>query len=191
MSPETVEHFLEDFRTDPDVLKSDSKAIAKFIRASAVSGDLTDWTVALVSVDDEETKGASIGGLGVGLVMRKLLAPNGTLTIKRIVNPADETLDLTDEERARALAVTVDRWREAGVATRQPSVPVGWAVRQQRTHERGLLLLYPLSIYDAHTSVGPVVGLAVSFPSRGVEREIEYVVNQVHLANEFGWEDEA
>jgi len=191
VSPEVVEHFLEDFRTDPDVLKSDSKAIAKFIRASAVSGDLVDWTVALVSVDDDETKHASIGGLDVGLVTRKLLAPNGTLTIKRIVNPADETLDLTDEERVRALEATVDRWRKAGVATKQPTVPVGWAVRQQRTRERGLLLLYPLSIYDASTSVGPVVGFAVSFPSRGVEREIEYVVNQVHLTDEFGWEDDA
>ena len=80
ISPEVVEHFLEDFRTDPDVLKSDSKAIAKFIRASAVSGDLSDWTVALISVDDEETKHASVGGLDVGLVTRKLLAPNGTLT---------------------------------------------------------------------------------------------------------------
>jgi hypothetical protein len=148
---------------------------------------LVKWTVALVSVDEGDTKNARIGGLDVGLVQRKLLAPNGTLTIKRIVNPADETLDLTDEERARALEATIDRWREAGVATKQPSVPVGWAVRQQRTRERGLLLLYPLSI----TAVGPVVGFAVSFPSRGVEREIEYVVNQVHLADEFGWEDDA
>jgi hypothetical protein len=191
VKPEIVEHFLEDFRTDPDVLKSDSKAIAKFIRASAASGDLSEWTVALVSVDDDEGKRASIGGLEVGLVTRKLLAPNGTLTIKRIVSPSDETLDLTEGERARALAATIDRWREAGVATKQPTVPVGWAVRQQRTRERGLLLLYPLSIYDASTSVGPVVGFAVSFPSRGVEREIEYVVNQVHLADEFGWEEEA
>ncbi len=188
--PDVVEQFLEDYRTDPDVLKSDSHAIAEFIRASAASGDLVDWTVALISVGDGPD--AFIGGLEVGLVRRQLLTPGDTLAIKRIVSPTDETLDLTMEERARALEATSQSWAEAGGKTKQPRVPIGWAVRQQRTRERGLLLVYPLTIEDRDRAMvaAPVVGFAVSFPSTGSEREIEYAVNEVYWTSEFGWEDE-
>ena len=131
--PEVIEQFLEDYRTDPDVLKSDSHAIAEFIRASAASGDLVDWTVALISVGDGP--GASIGGLGVGLVRRQLLTPGETLAIKRIVSPTDETLDLTMEERARALEATIQSWA-GGRREDQAASGSGWMGRQAAADPR-------------------------------------------------------
>ena len=69
-------------------------------------------------------------------------------------------------------------------------MPVGWAVREQRTTERALLLLYPLNIVagDGGTVVAPVIGFAISFPKVGSDEEIEYAVNQVFWEQQYAWE---
>ena len=130
-----------------------------------------------------------MGPLPVGLATRRPLPSDSTIAIRRIVSPTDEALDLSDAERKEALRLTIANWHERGGAARggrEPRVPVGWSIRRMRTPERGLLLVYPLHIETVEGT--PVVGFAVSFPGSGADREIEYMVNQVHLQNEFGWE---
>jgi hypothetical protein len=126
-------------------------------------------------------------------VRRKKLSQDGeTVTIQRIVSPVDETIDLTDEERSAALDQTIASWRQGGRGSTEPQVPVGWAVREQRTTDRALLLLYPLNIVtaDGATVAAPVIGFAISFPKMGSDEEIEYAVNEVFWEQQYAWETE-
>lgn len=186
---EPVLRFLSSYTTHPEAMKANSPALHQFVEARVAIGELTDWTVALISVADAETR--RIGGIDVGLVRRKKLSQDGqTLTIQRIVSPVDETIDLSDLERSAALEQTVANWREGGRGLNEPQVPVGWAVREQRSTERALLLLYPLNIVaaDGGTAVAPVIGFAISFPKMGSDDEIEYAVNQVFWEQQYAWE---
>lgn len=183
--------FLSTYATHPEAMKANSPALHQFVEARVAEGELTDWTVALISVADGETR--SIGGVDIGLVRRRRLSQDGhTLTIQRIVSPVDETIDLSETERSAALAQTIASWRDGGRGSSEPHVPVGWAVREQRTTERGLLLLYPLNIVaaDGQTVAAPVIGFAISFPKMGSDEEIEYAVNQVFWEQQYGWESQ-
>jgi len=167
--------------------------IESFVQARAAAGELTNWTVALVSV--AEGREVSVGPVKVGAVKRSCLDENPTrdYRIRRIVSPGDELIDLTDAQKERALEEAIKTWEEqkaAGVhrADRRPTVPVGWAVRLQRPPERALLLVYPLDASPLEERA--LVGFAVSFPGRGSMIPIEYVVNEVYWENNFGWETE-
>ena len=188
VSADAVLGFLSTYTTHPEAMKANAPALVQFVKARLDEDELINWTVALVSVADAETR--SIGGVDVGLVTRKKLSQDGqTLTIQRIVSPVDETIDLTAGERAAALDRTVASWREGGRGSKEPQVPVGWSVREQRTTERALLLLYPLSIVsDNDVIAAPVIGFAISFPKMGSDEEIEYAVNQVFWEQQYAWE---
>ncbi len=186
---DVIRTFLTQYRTHPDAVKADSIALGKFIQASNADGELIDWTVALISVSAGRLH--VLGGHSVGLVEREGIAVDAAnLTIRRVVSPGDETLDLSEEERARAVERTIESWRAAGKGTREPTVPIGWAVREQRARERALLLLYPLAVKSGEDRIGPVLGFAISFPKASSDKEIEYAANQVYWASEYGWENQ-
>jgi hypothetical protein len=192
VSADAVRGFLAGYRTHPDAVKADSLALSKFIEASNANGELVDWTVALISVDNSKYDW-TVAGLDVGLVEREGLTgatDTSNLAIRRIVNPSDETLDLSSSQRTRALERTIESWRRAERGTREPTVPVGWAVREQRPRDTALLLLYPLSVGADVGRIGPILGIAISFPKAASDVEVEYAANQVYWTSEYGWEDQ-
>lgn len=186
---EAVVGFLSTYTTHPEAMKANAPALRQFVEARLIEGELIKWTIALASVDGAETR-ATIGGVDVGLVHRTGKVDGQTVAIGRIVSPVDETIDLTANERQKALARTIESWREADRGTREPSIPVGWTVRAQRSTDRALLLLYPLTIdtQDGEVVVSPVIGFAISFPKTGSDEEIEYAVNQVFWEQQYAWE---
>ena len=190
-----VIHFLQDFRTHRDAPKVSSRLIAEFIQKKNASGDLVEWTVALLT-GGQSGRFAVIGPAGsVQLTKRQEIGGEaGKFSVRRIVSPSDEMIGLTREERERALGATKAVWEKRDAATRGecPDIPSGLQIRDVRSRKRGLLLLYPIQLYrgDEPLSTGPekpVIGVALSFPSAelGADEGVEYRVNNIYYDQEF------
>lgn len=190
---EQVARYLEQYQTHPDSVRARSDLLAQYVRSRMAVGELTNWTVALISRTGGEAN--EIGGRTVGMIERAPhppLQPGETLTdryvIRRLVSPPDEALDLSDPEREEALAITQAAWQmDRGRSQRDepPEVPSGTSIRSTRSPGRGLLLIYPLNPARAGRDGPPIVGIAVSFPKAEGAATIQYRVNNVYWAQEF------
>jgi len=192
VAADVVLRFLGSYRTHPQVISVNSRMMESFVRARVSAGELTHWTVVLASVGRGRTE--RVGRLTIGLVGRTPLSSSRerAYRIKRIVNPSDECLDLTEGQHRQALEDTRESWRRTqvnrpqGTKRKPPDVPIGWAVRRQRPPDRGLLIIYPLDASPREQR--PLVGCAVSFPATGSTDPIKYIVNEVYWEQHFGWE---
>jgi hypothetical protein len=187
---EDVASYLETFRTHPAARKAQSPLLGKYIRSRMRDGELIDWTVALVSNPKAEVM-AKISELSVGLIQRSSLHTAkelGRYVIRRIVSPNHEWIDLSPEQRDRALRATRYEYeQDPGRYKSAPDRPGGLHIRNERRPQRGLLLLYPLDPRRASiASDQPIIGWAVSFPGSPRAQPIEYVVNNVYWEQEFG-----
>ena len=187
---ESVADFLEEFRTHPQATKAQAAVMAKYIRARIKDdpAELTEWTVALLSNPEAAV---DIGGHEIGRTKRAHFPADKKSTdvyaIRRLLSPADERIDLSDDELTCAKAHTAELWESGRIRSKSDSVPSqvnGRSVRRCRPPTRGLLLIYAL---DETQALGvapgtPIMGIAVSFPeSRGAGAgAIEYVVNNVY-----------
>ncbi len=182
-----IAQLMSSVRTHPNSFKAQSSLIMKYIQAQLAKGELIRWTVALLSSRDA-TESVTIAGKSIGLITRAHIEnANGKCSIRRLVSPRDEALDLTESERAAALARTREHWAEnRGKYKRQeePGLPSGGWIRQERPPQRGLLLVYPLDTLG--TNPGPLMGFAISFPSSDTAIAVEYMVNNVYWEQEFG-----
>lgn len=171
-------------------------AIADYITNRIADGELTKWTVVLGSSTDPKASPAAIGGLDVGLYERTpyrgteyRLAQDGHYSMRQIISPRDEFIDLTSEQREEALRRTKQAWHiDRGRRKTEPTIPSGPEIREQRPRDRGLLVLYPLRRPavpdDAPRGVeltdGPVIGFLASFPHSPGAPAVDYVVNRVY-----------
>ncbi|MDP1819819.1 MAG: hypothetical protein Q8K58_08015 [Acidimicrobiales bacterium] len=180
---EEVTAFLRSFRTHPGASKAQSQMLVSYIdgRLKADPPELTDWTVALIS-----NPGAKVAfaGLDVGLTKRSSLVETDTYySIRRLLSPPDEALDLSPEEYDQALART--RQQIAANDTKgEPSAPSGQLVRRARPTSRGFLMMYLLdpsviTMPDGDDTTA-VVGIGLSFPYTDNSAAIEYTVNNVY-----------
>jgi Z1 domain len=189
-----VIRLLKNIETHRDSLRANSKLLAEYISAQLAKSELRSWTVVLKSKgkfkSDEMPKCVDISGFRVGLYKRTKSTASSAdrYSIKRLVSPADESIDLPEDIRRRI--------REE---TKQDSTPRNQAVdgesnnpfRRQRSSDRGLLLIYPLDPEDAGwSSEPPILGFAISFPGSTNASSVEYRVNNVYYSEEFGDEDE-
>jgi hypothetical protein len=194
-SPAAIVDFLESYQTHPAATKADGPHLARYVRERLVDDELTDWTVALISSRDTARSGpVLVGGLPVGPVRRSEVAPStDRYSIRRLVSPTDETLDLSADKIAEALArtqATRDAMGDQGEGGKgQVKVPAGPAIREVRSPAQGLLLVYALMPDGATPALPlPAIGFAVSFPFSTRAKPIDYTVNVVYLQQEFGWE---
>jgi hypothetical protein len=199
VSGEAVVDFLTDYITHETAIKVQSWVLKKYIQARMADNELIEWTIALISIEDNIQNGSPfyIADLPVGFVQRSGIddQSESKYRIRRLVSPRDEYLDLSEEERTWALEETRKRWEEQPDKTHVkeiPDIPSGQIIRRIRPAKRGLLLLYVLKYDSAPPSVPhvPIVGFAISFPKskRGEEAAIEYVVNNIFWQQEFGGE---
>ena len=169
--------------TSRESWKANSRAIADYIRDRVANGALEHWTVALLA-GGRSGDTADIGPCRVSLIKRtnKSVEQRGKYTIGRLVSPADEMIDLGEEEIQEALRQTVKAWEMKKPPKRdQPRDPSGPFIRRQRDSSRGLLLIYPIGTGPGQT---PLMGFAVSFPWDVNAREIEYAENSVKQLEE-------
>ena len=116
-------------------------------------------------------------------------------SIRRLISPRDEAIDLDEAAWMAALAETrqafhADPGRNGG--RDEPDAPNGPAIRKVRPKERGVLLLYALDPALAGPKAGlpadapAVVGFAVSFPASSTAVRVKYHVNNIYWEQEYG-----
>ena len=186
ITADKVLDFLASYTTHADAQRADTQLLLRYIRAQLANRELTDWLVRLVSSGTADHF-IEWDNRKIGLITR---APHpveqGTeeYTIRRLVNPDDESADLSQAQRDKALELTILNWESSTrqrKAEKRPERPNGMEARIQRDKTRGLLLLYPLDPAPAGLEVGspPVIGLAISFPRSDTAKEISYTVNNI------------
>jgi hypothetical protein len=204
--------FLAAFREHEASRKVRTRLLADYIRKETGQGRLGRWTVLLAGGDSAHQ--VSLGGTTVQMVRRSWhldgddaekgshradLIRTNHFRIRRLVNPPDEAVDLTDAERERAMTLTLDDWEQSGRTRRKPDRPSGPRIREVRRDDRGLLILYPLDGRDSEDGAIhatskvesdavdiPVVGFAISFPQvhLSLASTVEYVVNNIYFDQE-------
>jgi hypothetical protein len=203
---EVIAEFFEAFITHPKARKVNSALLRDFVRAMAVTGELTSWTVVLLGGG---TGGSHTfqGGLTIDSMIKR--ADEGIpdrYSIGRLLSPRDEAIDLDDTAWTAALDQTKRAWKpdparqKDGVKPNPPETPNGPAVRYIRGRGcegvapapmRGLLLLYPLDPQQAGNDVfgertAPVMAFGVSFPSSDSGVKVEYAVDHLKWSQEYG-----
>lgn len=185
---ENVIRFLEAYNTHPE--GTNTGKIAEYIQLQQKNDELTHWTVAICGGNEPpvELKWPVPG------VRRKKntrggdynVAQRGKFTIGRVLSD-DEWLDLSEEQKAKALEITLKNHTAKQATKKTPTKPDGISIRQVRPPRRGLLLIYPIV---AQSEPGfeppcPLVGLGISLPcSRHAEAMVKYVVNNPYYESQ-------
>lgn len=200
----SVISFLREYRTHSASFRIMSPLIADFIEEMNKDGELTKWTTALIGKESApDDKHRTVGGCTVSLLLRKRTAEHADrYSIKSLISPRDQAIDLTETEWAAALELSRRTWRndtDRNDGRIPPSEPRGPQIRHVLgegvaeagiTHrrERGLLMLYLLDPAGAGlqdlVDADPVVAWAISFPSSTSDRRVS---NSKYIANSVLW----
>ncbi|MDX1063882.1 endonuclease [Sinorhizobium medicae] len=198
VSADYVLEFLEGYRSHQEARKANSTLLAQFIRSLVPRGELTRWTVALIGGGEGETIRFD-DGISVEMLRRGAHGRHtDRYSIRRLMSPRDEAIDLEEEAWMSALAETrrafhADAGRNRG--REEPDVPNGPAIRRLRPRERGALFLYGIDPALAGPDAGlyddspPVIGFAVSFPASDSGVRVKYSVNNIYWEQEYGGAD--
>jgi hypothetical protein len=162
------------------------EALRRYIREQVGKGELTEWTIALVS--KQVANQIKIGELSVSVVDRKEReSPDPTRFSTQAVvgGRADEAIDLSVDEFQLAIRNSpADPKRPSG----RPELPSQEAIREARPPGRGLLLIYLLK--DPSNNVEFIPAVAVSFPESATAQPLAYTVNEV-WRQEYGLVEDA
>lgn len=200
----SVISFLRDYRTHPASFRIMSPLIADFIEEMNKDRELTSWTVALIGKDSgPDDKLRAVGGCSVNMLQRKRTTEHtDRYSIKTLISPRDQAIDLTEAEWKAALDLSQKTWRndtDRNDGKEPPSEPRGPQIRHvlgegvaeagiPARRERGLLMLYLLDPAEAKVEeikdAAPVVAWAISFPSSTSERRVS---NSRYIANSVLW----
>lgn len=194
-----VINFLENYVSHPLCRQVEGDLLIKYIQKLQGYAELTTWTVALVSNSMSRATPAKIGGHDIGLLYRADDTPKDDsmymLKKSNILSPEDEQIDLTEGEKAKALADNIAAFERGETRSKKkPERPSGPFIRSVRSPQNGLLLIYPLDpgLLEKKFTTTPIVGFAFSFPesSRGEASAIEYQVNTKYWRDRYGEEDD-
>jgi hypothetical protein len=198
---ELIVNFLGQYQTHTDARRANTKFLSDYIALQVNQNELIDWTVVLASIQKNNTQKSADGkktvtndvskffwDLDVGSIYRddvEELDRESRYTIKRLVDPSHEYLDLNETQIAEALKITVNLWQlstRKNKSSEPPTTPGGKGTREVRDKKNGLLILYPLTDIQASSpseAAKPIIGIAISFPDSDTAKEITYVVNNV------------
>jgi hypothetical protein len=196
--------FLRSYRTHSASFRIMSPLIADFIEEMNRDRELTSWTVALIGKDAAaHDKYRKVGGASVNMLKRRRTTEHADrYSIRTLISPRDQAIDLTEAEWNAALELSQKTWRndtDRNEGKAPPSEPGGSQIRHvlgegfpdagiPARRERGLLMLYLLDPEGAEAEelkdADPVVAWAISFPSSTSERRVS---NSRYIANSVLW----
>ncbi|MDD2868651.1 Z1 domain-containing protein [Neomegalonema sp.] len=197
-----VASFLRDYRTHPASFRIMSPLIADFIEEMNKDGELVRWTVALVGKEQAGPE-HELGGARVRMLERRRGVEHpDRYSIKTLISPRDEAIDLSEAEWEAALELSRKTWRndaDRNEGKGPPSEPRGPQIRRilgqglpeaglPHRRDRGLLTLYLLDPAGSGVpdlaEVGPIAAWALSFPASDSERRVS---NANYIANSVLW----
>ena len=201
----SVISFLRDYRTHPASFRIMSSLIADFIEEMNKDSELVHWTVALIGKDrGPDDKHRIIGDRSINMLQRKRTTEHSDrYSIKTLISPRDQTIDLTEPEWTAALELSRKTWRndtDRNEEKEPPSEPRGPQIRRvlgegvldaglPHRRDRALLMLYLLDPAGAGIAeimdADPVVAWAISFPASTSDRRVS---NKRYIANNVLWE---
>ncbi|MDG9670152.1 Z1 domain-containing protein, partial [Hahella sp. CR1] len=194
IKPDQIHALLTGFKVHPFSRGADPELISKYIEKVNDFGELTSWTVALISSSTAKTQYA-VGGYTIGLTERKDVQQDKDLywlQKANIISPEDQYIDLAKTQVTSALASTVDAWKKGETRHKdEPASPSGPFIRRARSPQRGLLLIYPLDSSNVlldgerYTDM-PIIGMAMSFPASSKRTTVEYQVNTKYWHDRYG-----
>jgi hypothetical protein len=196
--------FLRAYRTHPASFRIMSPLIADFIDEMNKDGELTSWTVAMVGKESAAPEHeAVIADLKLSmLTRRKSVDHDDRYSIKTLISPRDQAIDLTEAQWKAALELSRETWRrdtERNEGKDPPTEPRGPAIRKvlgdgwpksgvPALPQRGLILLYLLDPAESGVPVlegaAPIVAFAISFPGSTSERRVS---NAAYVGNSVMW----
>lgn len=194
ISPNMVIDFIQNITIHPSCVSASQKVVSRYIQNQVEDGELTEWTVALVSTLSGEPD--SIAGLPIGLTWRSDDSQNHVnktdtiyLIRNNLITETDQDVDLTDDEKKLALKLTRENWKPSARSSIPPTETSPKQVRNARNKKKGLLLIY---IFQSGTLDGgnrkpyngKYLGYAISFPGSDTARPVEYRVDEVYLRND-------
>lgn len=193
-----INRFLEGYTSHPLGRQAEPDLLVKYIKKLKDQNELDDWTVALISNSEKRATSFTMAGHKIGLIERADSMANTDLymlTKSNILNPDDEFIDLSEDQKAAALDANIVAFENGKTRSKKkPEKASGPFVRRARSPENGLLLIYPLdnTKFEKQFASTPVIGFAISFPgsAKGEASAIEYQVNTKFWRERYGEEDE-
>jgi len=179
-------NFLSNYTTHPDALRVNTSLLIRYIEKQFSKGELINWSVLLASIKLEKSgkndKSNYFWNLPINAAERNDTTKDDLdkYTIKVLVDPKHESLDLDEFQFDLALNKSQKAWEELPEKERSanpPSTPYGRFARECRGKEKGFLILYPLHFENIPI---PVMGFAVSFPSSNTSTPVEYIAGSVY-----------
>ena len=162
-------------------------------------GELTNWSILLRSNPSNEQKhSVEIAGHKIGITVRADELDDDTKNpvdpdfyrVGVLTSPNHEQLDLSKENRDKALKESIKTWRRRGgkksgsssVQVDKPEIPRGEDVRSIRDPRNGFMIIYPivptLEDYDCRNFF---VGHAISLPDSQKAPKRNYLIPQWQL----------
>lgn len=179
--------FLRGVRTHERSYRVNAPLMADYIARQIERGELTQWTIALLS---GSASAMVVGGFTLPLVVRTSQDDDaGYYRIRQLLSPKDEAMDLDAHSYENALNRTRANWtRDPGRSKRMtpPDIPAGPEIRAERPVTNGLLLLYPLRPPHFMPASLPIIGFGISFPATTSDVKVKYRVNNIYYEQEFG-----
>jgi len=195
VSPELVLQFIEAYRFSSANIRFTPKMISNYIQDLTKLGELTDWSVAVMS--PKSGVPLKLGNILVNKVDRSIVRAATSENdpqashIKVLTTPRDELVDLFDLIGSPVIRFTDDLFKN-----REDSLSEVLIRQKVRPKERGLLLLYALNpkpniSEDEHNQIissssvtvplvaaGDAIGVAFVFPKTDNSKSLyRYVVN--------------
>ena len=194
--------FLGQFQTLENLKAYDPHNLIRFINNQLPNGELTQWSVALMSKRNATNFFEfTIDGFAekIGAFIRKEDENESSNEIyflrkSHIISPRDEFIDLSENEYEDALQLTRELRTRQGKDV-EPAYPNGQIVRNEiRSPQNPLLLIYlldtdlSLESYPLQAETNPFVGYAISFPKSNYNAFVSYAINE-QLLDRFNIED--
>lgn len=197
VSPHDICDFFSNFKLPSELKKVNLDLICQYIEKLSTKGELTSWSVALLSKDSSSSNHTFSNGMSVGCWTRnraKDISDVNTYFIRKnhiVGNQKDEFIDLDVDTLNLALQETIrekDSWNH--------DYPSPNIVRERfRSKTNPLLIIYPLNpiganVVDEKGNIKqgteiyteqdePFIGFAISFPRTDTGEAISYQVNTV------------
>jgi hypothetical protein len=186
---EKILDFLSSYKAHNSCRLANTQILSEYIRAQIPFGELTSWTIALIS-SKTATNFHSIANNQVGLTRRSDTSSTSLLEYRlsksHILSPTDEWIDFPDHIK-ELIREETKKEREKKGKVSSSNTPSGPILRSKRSPNQALLIIYPLD----PSNIGidwdfPIIGFAISFPGSTTAKRIKYKVNNIYWEQEFG-----